>query len=121
MTSLTSRSTGAIPLLTSQRPKTFARWTSQAARLGPGTLAEILMLDAHGTIGSGRQSRLLPASGLNAGLLIRGNYVVVGTERSALPHAFVEIEDRNSFVRKVGIAREDPASMLPWTKSIAAE
>jgi len=99
----------------------FCAMDIPSGQIGPGTFAEILMLDAHGTTGSGSHSRLLPPSGLNAGLLIRGNYIVVGTQRSALPDAFVEIEDWTCFVRKVGIAREDPASMLPGTKGIAAE
>ena len=32
MTSVTSRSTGVIPLFTSQRPKSLARWTSHGAK-----------------------------------------------------------------------------------------
>jgi len=40
---------------------------------------------------------------------------------SALPNAVVEIENGAGFGRKVGIAREDPASMLPGAEGIAAE
>jgi hypothetical protein len=50
-----------------------------------------------------------------------GDYVVVSAKRSAFPDAFVQIEDWTGFVGKVGIARKDPASMLPRAKGIAAE
>ena len=64
---------------------------------------------------------MFPASGLNAGFLVGGNDIVVRTKRRAFPNAFVQIEDRTSLGRKVGIAREDPASMLPRPERIAAE
>ena len=64
---------------------------------------------------------MLPASGLNAGLFVRGNDIVVSAQRGSLPNAFVQIEDRIGFGRKVGIARKDPASMLPRAEGIAAE
>ena len=90
-------------------------------QVGPGTFAKVLVLDASGAVGSGRQRWLFSASGLNAGLFVRRNDEVIGAQWSALPNALVEIEDRAGFVGKVGIAREDPASMLPRAKSIAAE
>ena len=56
---------------------------------------------------------------MNAGLFVCGDDVIIGTQWSALPDAFVKIQDGSGFVGKVGIAREDPASMLPraqaWT------
>ena len=90
-------------------------------QIGPGTFAKVLMLDSGGAVGSGRQSRLFSASGLNAGLFVRGDDEVISAQWSALPNALVEIEDGTGFGRKVGIAREDPASMLPGAEGIAAE
>src|SRR5260370_20118378 len=92
-----------------------------SCQVGPSALAKVLVLDANGTVGSGRQGGLFPAAGLNAGLFVGRDDVVVSAQRSAFPDAFVQIEDRTGFVGKVGIAREDPASMLPGAKGIAAE
>ena len=92
-----------------------------SCQISPGAFAKVLVLDASGTIGSGWQGRLFPAASLNAGLFVGGDDVVVSAQRSAFPDAFVQIEDRTRFVGKVGIARENPASMLPRPKCVAAE
>ena len=92
-----------------------------SCQVGPSALAKVLVLDARGTMGSGRQGWLFPAAGLNAGLFVSGDDVVVSAQRSAFPDAFVQIKDGAGFVGKVGVAREDPASMLPRTEGIAAE
>jgi len=120
MTSPTSRLTGAIPLLTSQRPKTLARWTSQAA-VGPGTHAEVLMFNVGGAIGRQRQRRLFSAASLNTGLFVCADDVIIGPQWSALPDTLVKIKDGSGFCGKVRIARKDPASMFPGAKGIAAE
>jgi len=90
-------------------------------QVGPGAFAEVLMLNAHRTVGRRRQRRLFSAAGLNTGLLVCGDDVVVSAQWSALPDAFVKIEDGSGFVGKVRIAREDPASMLPGAEGIPAE
>ena len=64
---------------------------------------------------------MFSAAGLNAGLFVCGKDVVVRAKRGAFPHAFIQIQDESGFTRKVRIAREDPASMLPRAESIAAE
>ena len=92
-----------------------------SCQIGPGTSAKAFVFETSGTVGSGRQGWLFPAAALNAGLFVSGDDVVVSTQRGAFPDAFVQIKDGASFVGKVGIAREDPASMLPRTEGIAAE
>ena len=62
-----------MPFFFSQCPKTLARWTSQAAKLGPCALPEILVLDAHGAAGGYGQSGLFTASRLDASFFIRGD------------------------------------------------
>jgi hypothetical protein len=99
----------------------FCAMNIPSSQVGPGAFAKVLMLYVHGTMGGGRHGWLFPAPGLDAGLLIGGNDVVVSAQWNAVPDAFVQVEDRTSFVCKVGIAREDPASMLPRAKCIAAE
>ena len=58
-------------------------------QVGPGALAKVLVLDAHGAVGSRRQSRVFAAAGLNAGFLVRRNDVVIDAQWSALPSALV--------------------------------
>ena len=90
-------------------------------QIGPGTHAEVLMLDVRRAIGRRRQRRLFSAAGLNTGLFVCADDVIIGAQWSALPDALVKIEDGSGFAGKVRIAREDPASMLPGAKGIAAE
>jgi len=92
-----------------------------SCQISPGTSAKVFVFDASGMVGSGRQGWLLPAAGLNASLFVGGEDVVVSAQRSAFPDAFVQIKDWTGCVGKIGIAREDPASMLPRVEGIAAE
>ena len=90
-------------------------------QIGPGPHAEVLMLDVRGTIGRSRQRRLFSAAGLNTGLFVCADDVIIGTQWSALPEALIKIEDGSSLLGKVRIAGEDPASVFPGLKGIAAE
>ena len=90
-------------------------------QVGPGTHAEVLMLDVGRAIGRQRQRRLFSAAGLNTGLFVCADDVIIGTQWSALPDTLVKIEDESGFCGKVRIAGKDPASMFPGAKSIAAE
>jgi hypothetical protein len=62
---------------------------------------------------------------LVTGLFVCADDVIVGTQWSAqwsaLPDALVKIEDGSGFASKVRIAGEDPASIFPGEKGIAAE
>src|ERR1022692_3399351 len=91
------------------------------SQVGPGTFAKVLMLDCGGTVRRGRQRRLLSASSLNTRLLVRRDHEVISAQWSALPNALVKVEDGTGFASKVGITREDPASMLPGAESVGAE
>lgn len=92
-----------------------------SCQISPGAFAKVLVFDTRGTVGSWRQCWLFAASGLNAGLFVGGNDVVMRVQRNAFPNAFVKVEDGTGFLGEVGIAREDPASMLPRPERIAAE
>ena len=92
-----------------------------SSQIGPGAFAKVLVLDASGAVGSHGQGRMFAAAGLNAGLFVRGNDVVINAQRSALPNVLVQIEDRAGFGSKVGITREDPTPMLPRPEGITAE
>jgi len=109
------------PTLEFTAPENSGPMDIPSCQVGPGACAGVLVLDARAAVGCGRQSRMDAAASLHAGLLVCGNDVVINAQRSALPNAFVQIEDGNGFSRKVGIAREDPAAMLPRAQGIAAE
>jgi hypothetical protein len=120
MTSSTRRSTGAMPFLTSQRPRPWrdARPTlpSRSKRLRESTRARLAWAS-----GSRRQSWLFAAAGLNTGLFICRDHEVIGAQRDVLPNALVQVKDATGLCSKVGITREKPASMLPRAQRIAAE
>src|SRR5260370_15836324 len=90
-------------------------------QIGPGTHAEVLMLDVCRAIGRRRQRRLFSAAGLNTGLFLCAKDVIIGTQWSALPHTLVKIQGWSGHCGQVRIAGEDPASMFPGAKDIAAE
>ena len=69
-------------------------------QIGPGTFAEVLVLDARRAVGRRRRRRLFAAAGLNAALCIGGNDVILGAQRSTLPNAFVQIEDRAGLLNR---------------------
>jgi len=79
------------------------------------------MLDVRRAIGRRRQRRLFSVAGLNTGLLVCADDVIIGTQWSARPDALIKIEDGAGFTGKVRIAGEVPASMFLGAKGIAAE
>ena len=92
-----------------------------SSEVGPGTFAKVLMLNPDRAVWTGWQRRLFSASSLNARLLVGRDHEVISAQWHALPNALVEIEDGAGVGRKVGITREDPASMLPWARGVGAE
>jgi hypothetical protein len=109
------------PILNFAAPEDLGAMNVPSRQVGPGTFAKVLMLNPGGAVWTGRQRRLFSASSLNAGLLVGRDHEVISAQWHALPNAFVEIEDETGVGRKVGITREDPASMLPWAESVGAE
>ena len=109
------------PVLDFAAAKDFGAMDVPSRQVGPGAFTKVFVLDPDGAIRSGWQSRLFSASGLDAGFFVRRDNKVIRAQRSTLPNAFVQIQDGTGFGSKVGIARKDPASVLPRTERIAAE
>ena len=61
------------------------------------------------------------AAGLNTGLFVCADDVIIGTQWSALPDTLVKIEDGSGFSGKVRIAGEDPASMSGKTETFVRQ
>src|SRR5260370_32933182 len=66
-------------------------------QIGPGSQAEVLMLEVRGAMGRWRQRRLFSAAGLNTGLFVCADDVIIGTQWSALPDTLVKIDDGSCF------------------------
>src|SRR5712692_593272 len=92
MTSSTSRPKAALPVFGSQRPKTTARSTSQAARYCRTPAPLVLVFDTHGLVRSDQQTWVAPTTDLDAGLFIRAEHILVRPQWLALPPAGVQIE-----------------------------
>src|SRR6516162_686189 len=102
-------------------PEDFGAMDVPRCQVGPRTLPKILVLDSHRASGSRRQGRLFAAPGLHTGLFIRREHEVIDAQRAALPHPLVQVQDPAGLGRKLRIARENPAAMLPGTQRIAAQ
>ena len=57
----------------------FCAMDIPSRQVGPGALAKVLVLDTSGTPGSWWECRLFAPSGLNAGLFVGGNNIVIRT------------------------------------------
>jgi len=60
-------------------------------------------------------------SGLDAGLLVDGDYMITRPQRGTAPPALVEIENAASLTSESPIAWEDPGTMSPGARCILAE
>lgn len=84
----------------------------------PSALALVFMLDSHRHPRARRQCGMNPPAGLNAGLLVRGDYEIVVGKRSSFPGTLVQIQDAPGFFLKLGVSRENPTAMTPRADSI---
>src|SRR5262249_31276867 len=73
-----------------------------------GTLAFVFVLNIGRSAWCGRQGGMATAAGLDAGLLVGAEDVVLVPQGCALPHARIEVQNRASLVSEVGIARKNP-------------
>jgi hypothetical protein len=55
---------------------------------------------------------------LNAGLLVGADHELVGAQALPLPATGVQIQDACGLGLELGIAREDPAAMLPGSDGV---
>ena len=79
----------------------------------PGAAPPVFVFDPHRLPGLWRKGRVSPGAGLNGSLLIRRQNELVVFEPLSLKYPLVKIEDAGRLDRKVGIAWENPAPVLP--------
>ncbi len=81
--------------------------------VGQGAATGVLELDPAGTPRSGWLSVVAPSQGLELGLLIGADHVLVLAERAALPLAGVQVQHSGGLDLELGVAGEDPGPVLP--------
>jgi len=99
----------------------FGAMDVPSCQIGPGALAEILVLDSPGAVRSQRQTPMFSAAGLDAGLFICREDEFIASQWGALPRALIQVEDDTRLDSKLRIAGENPTSMSPRTEGIPAE
>jgi len=90
-------------------------------KVGERTSALILMFHVHRLSGTGRLGGVPAQAGLNGCLLIRADHIVVGPEPLSCLEALIQVQDSSRFRFEVGIARKDPASVVPGPNRIFVE
>jgi hypothetical protein len=73
----------------------------------------VLVFDAVGPPWSWRQTRMAPDTGLDTGLFIGTNNVILGAKGFALPYLSVQIQNPPGLGGKEGITGENPVLLLP--------
>src|SRR5438876_4346457 len=90
----------------------------ERGEVSPSSTALVLMLDPHRPTGLANPSRMFAATGLDAGLLVRRDHELIVLEGLAVPTALIQIQNAARFRGEIGVAREDPGSMLPGTDGV---
>lgn len=90
----------------------------ERGEVGPSSAALVLMLDPHRATGLANPSRVLAAPGLDTGLLVRRDHEFIVLQGVTAPTALIQIQNAARFRGKIGVAREDPGSMLPGTDGV---
>jgi hypothetical protein len=89
--------------------------------VGERAVAAVVELEPGCASGSGRQRSVAAAEGLQLRLLIGADHVLVGSQSATLEAALVEVEHRAGLPGEAGIAREDPAALLPRLQGIVVQ
>src|SRR5207249_6727724 len=82
-------------------------------QIGPSPTPLVFVLDSHDLSWPCRQGLVLAPSSLNACLLVGRDDEIVCCQRLPEPDPLIEVQDATGLLGKVGISREDPASVAP--------
>src|SRR5215468_1145065 len=86
-----------------------------------GPLALIFVLNIGRAARRRRQGGMATVAGLDAGLLVGAQDVVLGPQGFALPQARIEVQNRASLVNEAGITRKNPVLVSPRFEGIRIE
>jgi len=90
-------------------------------QIGESSASGVLVFDSHVARLRRRQGRMAAAAGLNRGLLVCRDHVLIGAKAFVGPGAGIQIEHAAGLAGEVGIAGKDPASMGPGSNGIGCE
>jgi hypothetical protein len=102
-----------MPVDASHRPLTIPRRTSQAAKYCRAPPALVLVLDTLRAPRRRWQAGTAPDAGLDTGLFIGADDVILGAKRCSLPVASIQIQYAPGFFRTGGVAGKNPILVLP--------
>ena len=89
--------------------------------VGEGSEAAVLALGPHRTPRRGRERQVPAAAGLDAGLLVRGQDVLVLAKGPALPFPLVEVQHAGGLLGEPGVAGEDPRPVLSGLQRVVGK
>jgi len=92
-----------------------------SGKVSQSALSLIFMFNTHFRAGFGRECFSHSPSRLDAGLLVSGNHIIVGSQRHSHPAALIQVQDRPCFAGEFGISRKNPAPILPGLDGILAQ
>jgi hypothetical protein len=90
-------------------------------QVGQGSAAPLGVVDAHRAGPTRSQRGTAATTGLDGGLLIRGDDVLVFAERGTVENTGVQIQDSLSGGAEVRVAEEDPGAVLPGLERVGLE
>src|SRR5207249_7313264 len=90
----------------------------QTGDVGQGAAPKVLVLNLHSATRPAGASGVFASSGLNAGFLVGRDHELIILQRLAFPFAGIQIQYAASFFSKVGIAWEDPATVVPGANGV---
>jgi len=99
----------------------FCAMDVQGGQVRPGTTTLVFVFDQHRSCGLRGQSAVAAMSSLDAGLFVGRDHELAIAQRLVFPAFGVEIQNAGRFGKKLWVAREDPAAVLPRPDGVFIE
>lgn len=103
------------------QPKQLGSPHVAGGHVGQRPTALVFGLHPSVLMGMGRRPRGQPPAGLDAGLFVRADHVLVLSQRLPFPEALIQIQDTSRFLCEAGVARKNPAAMRPRLDGVGME
>ena len=86
--------------------------------VSPGPASKVFVFHLHRATRASCASGMFAPPGLDAGFLVCRDHEFIGLQRFVFPGAGIQVENAAGFIRKVGIAGEDPAAVIPGANRV---
>ena len=86
--------------------------------VGPGPAPEVFVLHLHRATRTACARGMFAPPRLDAGFLVCRDHEFIVLQRFVFPGAGIQVENAAGFIRKVGIAGEDPAAVIPGANCV---